>query len=166
MPMPPVRPTQHVINATLPPTIDEFRKMFPEFDDVGDDHVQLYLDIGMLWVDTFWDPIDAKIAVMYVAAHYIWIHDLASGGTISSGSEGGSGGSGGGPVDPEVGKIWVKSVRFRDRSVTYERVGMASDTSKSSGQDRAASAEFWESSPYGLMYLSFRRRNVPHCAVV
>jgi hypothetical protein len=155
------------INPTMPPTVDEFRKLFPEFADISDEHVQFYLDIGVSWVDTFWDLQDAKVASMYVAAHYIWIHDLASGGTLSSEAGGGSGGGGStSPIDPEVGKIWIKSVRFRDRQVTYERVGMASDSSKSSGQEANASAEFWESSPYGLMYLSLRRRNVPHCAVV
>lgn len=154
------------INPTMPPTVDEFRKVFPEFADIPDEHVQLYLDIAVMWVDTFWDIQDAKVASMYAAAHYIYIHDLASGGTISEGSGGGGGGVAPAPIDPEVGKIWVKSVRFRDRSVTYERVGMASDSAKSSGDSSHASAEFWESSPYGLMYLSFQRRNVPHVAVV
>jgi len=151
-----------MINPTLPPTVAEFRAAFPEFASVSDEQVQLHLDIGMQWVDTFWWPIDAKLAVMYSAAHYLSLHDQASGGEISG--EGGLGG-GGGVVDPEVGKIWIKSVRFRDRQVSYERVG--TDQPKvSTGGSTAASSEFWESTPYGQLYLSFRRRNVPHVAVV
>jgi hypothetical protein len=149
-----------ILNATLPPTVAEFRKMFPEFADMSDDTIQLRLDEGMLWVDTFWFPIDAKFAAMYVAAHYLSLHDRASGGVMHSGSEGEEGGS---AVDHEIGKIWIKSVRFRDRSVSYERVGAPESQS---GGESASSAEFWESTPYGQMYLSYRRRNVAHVAVV
>lgn len=155
-----------MINPTLPPTIEEFRKAFPEFSEVSDGQIQLSLDTAMLWIDRFWYQPDAKLAVMYAAAHYLSLHDQASGGAISSGEEEGGGGSG--PVDPEVGKIWVSSVRFRDRQVTYERVGSGSEKSSGGGgsTSSAASAEFWESTPYGNMYLSFRRRNVAHVAVI
>lgn len=151
------------INPTLPPTIAEFRAAFPEFAEVSDAQVQLSLDTAMQWIDTFWFPIDAKLAVMYAAAHYLSLHDRASGGQISGG--GGTGG-GGGVVDPEVGLIWVKSVRFRDRQVSYERVGVGQEKTSSGGGTTAASADFWEATPYGQLYLSFRRRNVPHVAVV
>jgi len=154
--------TTTTINPTLPPTVEEFRAAFPEFSGVSDERVQLYLDIGMLWVDpAFWWFTDAKIAAMYAAAHFLSLHDQASGGEISG--EGGLGG--GGVVDPEVGTIWVKSVRFRDRQVSYERVG-TEQPKTSSGGSTAASSEFWESTPYGQMYLAFRRRNVAHVAVV
>jgi Protein of unknown function (DUF4054) len=155
------------INATMPPTVDEFREAFPEFDAVSDEQVQLYLDIGVSWVDlSFWNQQDAKVASMFAAAHYLWLHDMASGGTLSSSGETG-GGSGTTPVDPEVGKIWVKSVRFRDRLVTYERVGMGAQSDTSGGGQKQANAEqFWESSPYGPIYESLRRRNVPHIAVI
>ena len=151
------------LNPTLPPTVAEFRAMFPEFSEVSDPTVQLYLDIGMQWIAPFWYPIDAKLAAMYAAAHYLSLHDNATGGTISGGEDELGGG---GAVDPEVGKIWTKTVRFRDRQVTYERVGAAAEKQKSSGSEAAASAEFWESTPYGQMYLSLRRRNVPHVAVI
>jgi hypothetical protein len=150
------------INPTLPPTVAEFRAAFPEFADVADPTIQLYLDIGMLWVDTFWFNPDAKIAAMYAAAHFLALHDRASGGQISGG--GGSGG-GGGVVDPDIGLIWAKSIRFRDRQVTYERVSAAAEK-VSSGSTVTGSSEFWESTPYGQLYLSFRRRNAPHVAVV
>ena len=74
------------INPTLPPTVDEFRKVFPEFVDVSDEQVQFYLDTAMQWIDTFWYPIDAKLAVMYAAAHYLYLQDQASGGEITGGS--------------------------------------------------------------------------------
>jgi len=151
------------INPTLPPTVAEFREAFPEFADVSDPQVQLYLDIAMQWVDTFWWPIDAKVAVMYAAAHYLSMHDQASGGEISGEGEAGGGG---GVVDPELGKIWVKSVRFRDRQVSYERVGTDSQKQSSGGGSFVASDEFWTATPYGQLYLSFRRRNVAHIAVI
>jgi hypothetical protein len=151
------------INPTLPPTVDEFRKVFPEFVDVSDEQVQFYLDTAMQWIDTFWYPIDAKLAVLYAAAHYLYLHDQASGGTITGGSESGGGGV---VADPEVGKIWVKSVRFRDRQVTYDRVAAGADKQGGGASTSSAASEFWESTPYGEMYLSFRRRNVPHVAVV
>ena len=93
------------------------------------------------------------------------MQDRASGGEITSGS-GGDGVGGGVVTDPEIGKIWLKSVRFRDRSVTYERVGAASTKQTSGGGSSTSAAEFWESTPYGEMYLSFRRRNVAHVAVI
>ena len=150
------------IDTTLPPTVAEFRAMFPEFSDVDDAHIQVYLDIAMEWVDTYWFPRDAKVAVMYAAAHFLSLHDQASGGEISGEGEVG----GGGVVDPELGKIWVKTVRFRDRQVTYDRVG--TDLQKQSGGSgaSASSEEFWEATPYGQMYLSYRRRNVAHIAVI
>jgi len=150
-------------NTTLPPTVEEFRKVFPEFSEVSDEQIEFYLYTAMQWVDTFWYPVDAKLAVLYAAAHYLSLHDRASGGEITSGDNGGSGSV----TDPEVGKIWVKSVRFRDRQVSYERVGAASEKNSSSGSGSDTSAsEFWESTPYGQIYLSFRRRNVAHVAVV
>jgi len=150
------------ITTTLPPTVAEFRAMFPEFSDVDDAHIQVYLDIAMEWVDTFWYPRDAKVASMYAAAHFLSLHDQASGGEISGEGEAGGGG---GVVDPEVGKIWVKSVRFRDRQVSYERVG--TDSQKQSGGGASGSSEeFWEATPYGQMYLAYRRRNVAHIAVI
>ena len=151
------------INPTLPPTVAEFRAMFPEFSDVDDPHIQVYLDLGMEWIDTFWFPRDAKVAAMYAAAHFLSLHDQASGGEISGEGEAGGGG---GVVDPELGKIWVKSVRFRDRQVSYERVGTGQQKQASGGGTTAASDEFWEATPYGLMYLSLRRRNVAHIAVI
>jgi Protein of unknown function (DUF4054) len=155
-----------LINTTLPPTVAEFRKMFPEFSEVSDEMIQLRLEEGMGWVDRFWYPLDAKFAVMYASAHYLSLHDKASGGEISSGSDESGGGGGGGVVDPEIGKVWIKSVRFRDRMVSYERVGASETKESGSGSEAAASAEFWESTPYGQMYLTYRRRNVPHVAVI
>jgi hypothetical protein len=150
------------LNPTLPPTVAEFRAMFPEFAEVSDEMIQLRLEEGMLWVDSFWYPIDAKFAVLYAAAHYLTMHDRASGGEVTSGEDGG----GGSVVDPEVGKIFVKSVRFRDRMVSYERVGAASEKQQGGGQQQASADEFWEATPYGQMYLSYRRRNVAHVAVI
>lgn len=154
-----------MINPSMPPTVDEFREAFPEFANVSDEQVQLYLDIGVSWVDTFWNPQDAKVASMFAAAHYLWLHDIASGGTLSASSSVSGGGTGTTPIDPEVGKIWVKQVRFRDRHVTYERVGLG-QTADQGGQKQTDSGQFWESSPYGMLYLSYRRRNVAHVAVI
>jgi hypothetical protein len=123
------------------------------------------IDTAMTWVDTWWFWPDAKMAVMYAAAHYLYLHDKASGGLITGG-----GGSGGGTppvIDSEAGLIWVKSVRFRDRQVTYDRVsGSSSGSSDKKQTVTASSEEFWNSSPYGALYLSFLRRNVPHVAVI
>ena len=154
------------ITTIMPPTIDEFRKAFPEFANATDDQIQMAIDTGMTWVDTFWFWPDVKLAVMYAAAHYLWIHDRASGGLITKGSDGGIDG-GAAPVDPEIGQIWVKSVRFRDRMVTYDRVGAASTPGGGGGSGTTTTAsKFWEASPYGQMYLSYQRRNVPHIAVI
>jgi hypothetical protein len=154
------------LSPTMPPTVQEFRDAFPEFASATDGQIQMALDTGMVWVDVWWFMPDAKMSVMYAAAHYLYLHDKASGGMITGG-----GGSGGGTppvIDSEAGLIWVKSVRFRDRQVTYERVsGSADGGSSSSGEKFTTSAsEFWESSPYGVLYLSFQRRNVPHIAVI
>lgn len=154
------------ITTTMPPTIDEFRKAFPEFAGASDDQIQMAIDTGMTWVDDWWFWPDMKMAVMYAAAHYLYLHDKASGGLITGG-----GGTGGGTppvVDNEAGLIWVKSVRFRDRQVTYERVsGSASGSSSGSGGgDSVSSKDFWNASPYGQLYLSYQRRNVPHVAVI
>ena len=154
-----------LINPTLPPTVAEFRAMFPEFSDMSDATVQLSIDTGMLWVDTFWSPYDAKLGVMYAAAHYLQMHQLATGGALGEGESGGSGGEVG-PIDPDVGKIWIKSVRFRDRQVTYDRVGVAASKQGGGGSVTSSAEEFWEATPYGQMYLSFLRRNAPHVAVI
>ena len=153
------------ITTIMPPTIAEFRAAFPEFQSATDAQIQMALDTAMTWVDVWWFWPDAKLAVMYAAAHYLWLHDKASGGLITGG-----GGAGGGTppvIDSEAGLIWVKTVRFRDRMVTYDRVSGAADASGSDKQTvTASSEEFWNSSPYGSLYLSFLRRNVPHVAVI
>jgi hypothetical protein len=156
------------ITTVMPPTVEEFRKAFPEFAGATDDQIQMAIDTGMTWVDDWWFWPDMKLAVMYAAAHYLYLHDKASGGLITGG--GGTGGGGAPPViDDEAGLIWVKSVRFRDRQVTYERVSGASAGGSDSGSGTktvASSADFWNSSPYGKLYLSYLRRNVPHVAVI
>jgi hypothetical protein len=153
-----------VLNPTLPPTVDEFRKMFPEFAAVSDDQIEFYIFEGMQWVDTFWEPIDAKLGVLYAAAHFLTVHDIAAGGVITDPADSGSGI---GSSDPDVGKIWVKSVRFRDRQVTYDRVGTGADKAQSGGAGSGApSDDYWEATLYGQQYLKYRRRNVPHVAVV
>jgi Protein of unknown function (DUF4054) len=153
------------ITTVMPPTIAEFRAAFPELAGASDDQIQMAIDTGMTWVDTWWFWPDAKLAVMYAAAHYLWLQDKASGGMITGG-----GGSGGGTppvVDPEVGLIWVKTVRFRDRLVTYDRVsGSAAGTEGKTDKVTSSAQDFWNSSPYGQLYLSFLRRNVPHVAVI
>jgi Protein of unknown function (DUF4054) len=153
------------ITTVMPPTVQEFRDAFPEFQSASDAQIQMALDTAMTWIDTWWFWPDAKLAVMYAAAHYLWLHDKASGGLITGG-----GGTGGGTppvVDSEAGLIWVKSVRFRDRQVTYDRVSGSADASGGQSEHVTSSSEdFWQSSPYGQLYLSFRRRNVPHIAVI
>jgi len=164
----PVAPvTPGLVNPTMPPTVEEFRKMFPEFAEVSDEHVQVFIDIGCSWVDPrFWFSPDAKVAAMFAAAHYLSMQDKASGGELT-GSTGGGVTPPGGAVDPELGKIWVKSVRFRDRSVTYDRVSLT-DQKKTNSADatKTASSEFWNATLYGQLYLSYRRRNVSHVAVI
>lgn len=154
------------ITTVMPPTIQEFRAAFPEFASATDDQIQMAIDTAMTWIDTWWFWPDAKLAVMYAAAHYLWLHDKASGGMITGGT--GTGGGGTPPViDSEAGLIWVKTVRFRDRSVTYDRVsGAASGSNASTEKVTSSAQDFWNSSPYGQLYLSFLRRNVPHVAVV
>ena len=152
------------ITTTMPPTIQEFRNAFPEFQNASDEQIQFALDTGMTWIDDWWFWPDAKLAVMYAAAHYLTLHDRASGGMIT----GGSGTGGGTPpvIDPEAGLIWVKSVRFRDRQVTYDRVSGGADAKGETSKVTTSAGEFWEQTPYGQMLLSYRRRNVPHVAVV
>jgi hypothetical protein len=157
-------PGLRTINPAMPPTVDEFRKVFPEFADVSDEQVQFYLDQGMLWIDTYWEPIDAKLGAMYAAAHFLTMQNISSGGVIIN--EGGSDSGGSTPSDPEVGKIWVKTVRFRDRMVSYERVGTGNEKTQSGNTATTASDDYWQATLYGQMYLSYRRRNVPHVAVV
>jgi len=149
------------VPTTMPPTVEEFRKAFPQFATATDEQVQWAIDTGMTWVDDWWFWPDMKMAVMYAAAHYLTLNDRASGGVISGG--GGTGG-GGSVTDPDVGLIWVKSVRFRDRSVTYDRVG--TDEQKDAAMSTSSATDFWKSTPYGQMYLSFLRRNAPHVAVI
>jgi hypothetical protein len=149
------------VPTTMPPTVEEFRKAFPQFGSATDEQVQWAIDTGMTWVDDWWFWPDMKMAVMYAAAHYLTLNDRASGGAISGG--GGTGG-GGSVTDPDVGLIWVKSVRFRDRSVTYDRVG--TESSEASAGPSSGATDFWKATPYGQMYLSFLRRNAPHVAVI
>jgi hypothetical protein len=150
-------------NATLPPTVAEFRAVFPEFVAATDLQIEFYLFQGMQWVDTYWFPYDAKLAVLYAAAHFLWIQSQASGGTSLDAGSGGSGS--GSTTDPEVGKIWARTVRFRDRMVTYERVNANDKQSGSEGGGSDAS-QFWEGTAYGQQYLLYLRRNVPHVAVI
>jgi hypothetical protein len=154
------------LTTTMPPTIEEFRNAFPEFESATDGQIQMAIDTAMTWVDVWWFWPDAKLAVMYAAAHYLWLHDKASGGLITGG--GGTGGGSPPVIDSEAGLIWVKSVRFRDRMVTYDRVSGSADASGGSKAEKVTSSaqDFWNSSPYGQLYLSFLRRNVPHVAVI
>ena len=100
-----------VLSPTLPPTVDEFRKMFPEFADVADDQIEFYIFEGMQWVDTYWEPIDAKLGVLYSAAHFLRMQDLASGGEITS-----SGKAASAAVAVAVRRSILKSARYGSRA--------------------------------------------------
>ena len=73
------------IATNMPPTVEEFRKAFPQFSTATDDQIQMAIDTGMTWVDVWWFWPDMKMAVMYAAAHYLTLNDRATGGMGASG---------------------------------------------------------------------------------
>jgi hypothetical protein len=60
----------------------------------------------------------------------------------------------------------VRTVRFRDRMVTYDRVDASDASGGGSAGGGSDASEFWEATYYGKRYLAYLRRNVPHVAVI
>jgi hypothetical protein len=54
-----------------PPTADNFRERFPEFDDVDDTVVEASLAEAGRYVDTSWTEGDYAIAIRLLAAHFL-----------------------------------------------------------------------------------------------
>lgn len=64
--------------AHTPPTLAQFRALFPEFADVADASVQFALDEATRFVTTQWIERDYQPAIMFLAAHFLFLAKLGA----------------------------------------------------------------------------------------
>lgn len=133
------------------PTAEEFKARFPEFAAIGDPLIGILLDEAGLFADVRWSDADRKVAVLHLAAHAAQQFQLmqAAAGIITGGSS----------SEETLGEMYVKSVKFADREVTWEKPktktteGMAVSTMPKLGS-------VYSETIYGQLYLRLLRRNV------
>jgi hypothetical protein len=129
--------TMTVIDTANPLNVVAFKSMFPELESVDDGVLQTALDEAALFVDDTWAANDIAAATFFLAGHFAFTAQSASG-------------TGGQPVSSErIGQI----------AVTY---AVTSGTASASGGGYPSLSN----SSYGLMYLALMRRNSPGILIV
>lgn len=146
------------------PTPANVKARFPEFVDVADETIQPFIDAAGIWVDTFmWTETDYYYAIVYLTAHYLALYQRA----IFASSTGGTGGTGGEVIEGDLA-TFVSEIKFEDFDVKFGQDKRQSTSGGSSGGGGVvtSSEAIMEASPYGLLFVQLRDRNVPHMAVL
>ena len=131
-----------------PPTRDDLTARFPEFTDQDPGLIDRVIADAMLFVSPqTWNETDYAPAILFLAAHLL---DQVN----SSASAGGGGGTTG------AAETYLKSVRFADRSVTYDLVSQKQQAAP------LATTEALADTYYGGLYLLLLRRNAPPVLIV
>ncbi len=147
------------------PTPADVKDRFPEFEDVADETIQPFINAAGIWLDTYmWTETDYFWGIIYLTAHYLALYQRA----VYASSTGGTGGTGGGDVGGAV-ETFVNQIKFEDFDVKFgqdKRQTTSSSGSTSAPGVATANEAIMEASPYGLLFVQLRDRNVPHMAVL
>lgn len=126
-----------------------FRSQFPEFDQVLEPDIAMSLDIATTWVDAaVWSSSDVDQARKLYAAHLLALKQLQLSASQFSGA---------GLTD-----IYVQSIGFGERHVTFGQRTFASSAEKSLGPGE----QMLLSTLYGMQYIQLRARNIVPVAII
>lgn len=126
-----------------------FRSRFPEFDKIDEPDISAALDNAATWVDPLvWSPSDVDTARKLYAAHLLALKQLQ----LSSSQYSGAG----------LTDIYVQSIGFGERRVTFGQRNFATNAEKSLGPGE----QMLLSTLYGLQYVQLRSRNVIPVAII
>jgi hypothetical protein len=133
------------------PDATQFKARFPEFSAIGDPLIEALLEEASLFADERWQDADRRVAVLHLAAHAAQQSRLAQlqFGTSSEGSS----------EEDDESMMYVKTIRFADREVTWDRKS-SSSSSKLFVDQTAKAGSPYEATIYGQTYLRLRERNI------
>lgn len=131
-------------------TIEDFLTRYPEFDSADEDQIRTAIEDATLFVGDRWIAAHQRIALLALAAHYLFVglqQSLSSGVYTRTSGTGGSGAAG--PVvSKTVGPL----------SVTYQDPLKALSSGSSSAEGLRA---FLSESTYGKRFLELMARSFP-----
>jgi hypothetical protein len=134
--------------AYTTPTKETFKARFSEFASLGDDLIDILLSEADLFADQRWSDADRTVGVLHLAAHAAQQALLAQAAFGTSGSH---------TTTDDDTFLFVKSVRFADREVTFDRRRAAASSSSGGGSSMHSP---YSDTSYGQMYLRLRSRNI------
>jgi len=150
----------------IPPSLPEWRLLFPEFSGISADTVLIAIADASCWADSTWASetwcMNCTQAIAFLAAHFLALQLFGAANLPSII-----------PADEGSGEAQiiaggdVSSIRFESMSVSFtapKAVGGGGGGSSSGGG--VGSAYDLSSTPYGQMYLTLLKVNQPAIAIV
>jgi hypothetical protein len=134
--------------AYVPPNAATFKARFPEFASLTDPFIQILLDEADIFTDGRWVDRDRSVAVLHLAAHAAQQSLLAQQEFSSSSGDSNT-------TDDSF--LFVKTIRFSDREITWDKK-KSSGSSSSSSSSRMGSP--YADTIYGQRFLQLRQRNI------
>ena len=148
------------------PTAAELKARFPEFADVADPQVTIFISAAVnevepaQYIEKYYTP-----AIIYLAAHYMWLYQqqlLINANAVSGG------GSGGGGEEGAV-QTYLSTMRWEDFQVDF-RSSKANTTGGGSTSTWSATmgnvSPLYGRSVYGQLYVELRKRNLPSVVLI
>lgn len=134
-----------MVGASREGTLEEFRLLFPEFSDVSDAAIQVYLDLYNTTLDSAnWGTLKG-LGVLYASAHQIALSQKRQANAQRTPDDSFT------IVTDEPGPI--KSAKTQDIEADYQVA-----TSAEKGNE---SSSAWSTTYYGRTYLDYRNAVVP-----
>lgn len=138
------------------PTAAEFKARFPEFISVVDQIVMTFISAAAneiepsQWIEKYY-----KTAIIYLAAHFMWLYQQQ----LLVQSQG-TGGSGGGGAGSDI-QTFLSDMRWEDFEVSFGSTSTGKSGSSSWLQASGGASPLYGKTMYGQLYIELRRRNLP-----
>jgi Protein of unknown function (DUF4054) len=145
------------------PTAADVKARFPEFATVVDPIVTTFISAAANEVDpSRWSEKYYKVAIMYLAAHYMWLYQQQL--LIQANASGGIGGGGG--AGSEV-QTFLNSMSWEDFQIGFGSTRTNSGgTNMSWAQSSGGAIPLYGKTMYGQLYIELRQRNLPSVVLI
>lgn len=143
------------------PTAAELKARFPEFATVADPIVTTFISAAAneiepsQWIEKYY-----ATAIIYLAAHYMWLYQQQL--LVQAQSTGGVGGGGAGS---EM-QTYLSEMRWEDFQVSFGSSSTNKSGSSSWLQASGGASPLYGKTMYGQLYIELRKRNLPTVVLI
>lgn len=144
------------------PTAADLKTRFPEFTNVDNQIVGTFISAAANEVDPVqWQEKYYAIAIIYLAAHFMWLYQQQL--LVQSQGTGGSGGGGGAGSDIQT---FLSDMRWEDFEISFGSTSTGKSGSSSWLQSSWSASPLYGKTMYGQLFIELRRRNLPTVVLI